>query len=260
MQVIESAEAARIGRREEMQDAVLRMDVGDGHVFGVFDGHGKIGAEIAALAAASVEAAANKLDTRQSALEWAGSIALDLARLDESLQEREHIAVSGSTATIAVVQADRLATVQLGDSAVIFCPSRGEPRYLTAAHDIYNQEEIDRVAALGIEVELVGLQSGKTGKYFGGVLAVSRAIGDASYRRRFVVAEAEVQSHEVNEPGTLLVTTDGLLLGGGPRGRARAARDLTTYDLSSGALDEWAESLTGNANDNIGLILARCEV
>lgn len=189
------------GPRDEMQDVVLaaRRIYGSTDYYGVFDGHGEYGAEIAELTSKTLDAGkdyARFKNVSEKAL-YAAQLLTDL---DDSLRlVNDHSEYSGTTATLAILKKDEVAVAYLGDSEAFYYQDDGELISLTNAHNVHNSSEVKRVTELGHSID---------GDHFGGEISVSRAVGD--HGRPLVSSKAEINSLKLTVPGTLVIASDGV--------------------------------------------------
>ena len=194
--------AERLGRRAAMEDcfvalpslrAVVRLDAGspasppspaplkslplqlppppDASMFAVFDGHG---------GARTARALVQRLPTALALplLQLGGTAAPALAgaclALDGELLAGEDAHVCGSTACVVLLRpCGELLCLNVGDSRAVLC-SGGAAVPLSADHTCAREDERARIRAAGGSVVKSRL---------GGVLAVSRAFGDAEHKR-----------------------------------------------------------------------------
>lgn len=168
------------GIRSYQEDVTCAVELGSptgACLFAVCDGHG--GKHVSESIAESITyAIQHRLDyVLSSGADAMGEILLDI---EQSLPE-EHGRVQGSTATVGLVVGGRLEVVHIGDSRMILGKEAAEPDaagfhpvYAMAVTDDHNPEnnELERNRILSASARI------EHGGYVGGVLQVSRSIGD----------------------------------------------------------------------------------
>ncbi|KAM0953363.1 putative protein-serine/threonine phosphatase [Dioscorea sansibarensis] len=217
------------GRRREMEDVVsiqpefLRGSLGHEtyHFYGVFDGHGcshaavscqdrmhelvaeEIGrVETGSMAIRNWEGVMKRSFLRMDAEveDWRGTIRTGTCRCELRTPNCDHV---GSTAVVAVVTPDQIIVGNCGDSRAVLCKG-GAAIPLSTDHKPDRPDEMERIEKAGGRVIYWD------GPRVLGVLAMSRAIGDA-YLKPYVISEPEVTVTErTGEEECLILASDGL--------------------------------------------------
>ncbi|KAA8533805.1 hypothetical protein F0562_031322 [Nyssa sinensis] len=113
------------------------------------------------------------------------------------------VALSGSTAVVAVLTPERVVVANCGDSRAILCRG-GKAMPLSFDHKPDREDELARIKALGGRVVFVN------GARVEGILAMSRALGD-KYLKPIVTSEPEVTFTKRDpEDECLILASDGL--------------------------------------------------
>ena len=255
-----------IGQRSEQQDAFYRRIIGETSLLwdpemnnfyttedsmdslgcgpevaiGVFDGHGKAGAE-AALAAKALVSMALVSDRYYMYRKYVGGdrrvgsdltgrgvdypvgsvlsnsdlVYLYLSNIDklgfDSREESDRVLDdSGTTATVAIIKPfeDELTVHQIGDSAAVWIPSSGdEPTLLAPMHDLTNPEEVERTVGRGLakadDNYFYNLHNGKG-------MMLSRSLGDNELLFNSQKIDTYTYSLRKLGAGSLVLATDGL--------------------------------------------------
>lgn len=122
-------------------------------------------------------------------------------KLDEDLLGMDH-QNSGTTVTVALISDGLLYLFNLADSRAILFNSEGRVLLETVDHDTKNKTEIERVQASGGFI--------KYGRV-GGILAVTRALGDFYLKPGPVIAVPDIHVYDITGPNLrLLIASDGL--------------------------------------------------
>lgn len=142
---------------------------GQGHIFGVFDGHG--GKET------SEFIKANFYKTLISTIEWKGkayeaALKACFMELDKKVGEKPFGSESGSTACVVLITPDTIYCANSGDSRAILA-TKGSVEPLSEDHKPNNIPELTRIRNAGHSVAMDRVD---------GNLAVARAIGDFNYK------------------------------------------------------------------------------
>eukprot|EP01025_Chloroclados_australasicus_P020979 TRINITY_DN2203_c1_g2_i1.p2 TRINITY_DN2203_c1_g2~~TRINITY_DN2203_c1_g2_i1.p2 ORF type:complete len:569 (+),score=92.23 TRINITY_DN2203_c1_g2_i1:283-1989(+) len=126
-------------------------------------------------------------------------------KTDQMYQEQggENQDVIGSTAVVALVSSDSIYVANVGDSRAVLCRN-GEAIPLSDDHKADRWDELERVKGLG------GHVLHWNGVRVMGVLAMSRAIGDAQLKP-YIIAEPEVTVvHRKKSDQLIILASDGL--------------------------------------------------
>lgn len=184
-------------------------------IFGVFDGHGgsTVSKESATRFVPTVMEQLRIFEKDEEIQRYTRSLRLGLLTLDRDLRKMPRLSTgedrSGSTAITALVTPTHVFTANCGDSRSILA-RKGEVKHSTVDHKPVDKTEIDRILKAGGFVEL--------GRVCGN-LAVSRALGDYSYKDRpdlgdheqKITAAADVFNIERHEDDEfLLLACDGI--------------------------------------------------
>ncbi len=248
MQVRQSFTASTQGFRPEMQDMVLReKGSGETHYFGVFDGHGNYGELLARKAAGAVQEVVRSAPTDGNALDRAKAVRDGLRALHKAISYENISRGSGTTASVVVVKKDKLAVAYLGDSEAVYYPDDRPAIRLTRPHNTSNVREVLRVEGMGFRI-LHG--------YFGGRIAISRAIGDLEHK--FITPEAEIETLDFALPGTLVVASDGVWGSGVDNHDAVESMIREANDLAI-CTNRIVEVFAQQTHDNASAVVARIE-
>lgn len=189
--VVRSGHAEMMGRRTEMNDVsiiVKNMPTEGAHMFALFDGHGgREGSDFVA------ENLPNAVKNHVSK----GLPLLDAftAAFKELQDEMEGWCVYvGTTAAVAVVQGQTLSTASVGDSRIVLNRG-GTAIQLSMDHKPSDPDEREYIEAHGGTI-----QEGR----LGGLLAVSRALGDAFFGEA-VRHAPDVKQLELEPEDTMLI-------------------------------------------------------
>ncbi|CAE7703830.1 unnamed protein product [Symbiodinium sp. CCMP2456] len=160
--------------RVRMEDAVSVSDNIAGHgCFAVFDGHGGEKATVLAkqLLPRQLEKHLEQGSSREEAARQAFAGMDDL--MQKELKEEAKVFTagtsSGTVACIALLQADELVLLNLGDCRAVVCENGKVGTTTRDHHPERNAQEKQRLEELGVRIE---------GGYVDGKVQVSRALGD----------------------------------------------------------------------------------
>jgi len=135
----------------------------------------------------------------------------EILKLDQQLLTlgRKDIEFGGTTAVFAVRlhSLNRLLVANVGDSRGVLCNSRGMTVPLSVDHKPQSPTEHKRIKKEGGFIKWNGVWR------VGGILATSRALGDAFLKdKRFITAEPDILSFDLGEhqPQFIILATDGL--------------------------------------------------
>lgn len=232
-----------------MQDVVMRESANDIYYFGVFDGHGSRGLEVAEFAASAISSFVSQKSPKNIRAAAKG-LREELKRTHQTLATDEIAQYSGTTATVVAAKGGKLAVAYVGDSEAVYYPDGQPANILTKPHTTYHDEEVKRVNSMGYFVQ---------GSYFASgdkLIAMSRAIGD--FDRPFIVAEADVKLLRISRPGTLVVASDGVWSASRAyeKNINRMVRSTSDYQAFA---DEAAQLMSKMTGDNASLVVARLE-
>jgi len=201
------------GRRNYMEDTNAMLLAENYLLFGVYDGHG--GSRASAYAKKFLlQYIDNHFKTKlsQQPFENDTSSVLRSSMVDAFLQlDKEFLIMAetdqmddGSTALVVAITNSHVIVANAGDCRAVMC-RRECAMDLSVDHKANNVQERKRITELNGTVTNIG------GVWrVGGVLAVSRAIGDKDLKR-WVIAEPEVTSIEKGpEDSFLVIASDGL--------------------------------------------------
>jgi serine/threonine protein phosphatase PrpC len=229
-------------RREAMEDRAVAAEVAGGHLLvAVFDGHG--GDFVADQAASRVR------DLVEVALAEgfeAGGWPAVFAQLDADAAE------CGSTATMVLIERDRLTAAWVGDSRAVLVTTGG-CRVLTPDHRIGRLDERWRVVAAGAEIDPPYVMDPHSGQG----LMVTRTLGDQALRRIGIVPVPEVAQHGLaGDEVAVVVASDGLWDCVDDEEAADAVRGLAP-DVAAARLVELVADREGRDNVTVVVALVR---
>eukprot|EP00049_Salpingoeca_infusionum_P017889 m.354795 g.354795 ORF g.354795 m.354795 type:complete len:374 (+) comp17104_c0_seq1:488-1609(+) len=199
------------GRRPQMEDKHVifpdlnslcdLQDYPPQAFYGVYDGHG--GAEAAKYAMAQLHHCVVTQpmfrDDPVKALEE-GFLKCDREFVEKSQRD---CMTSGATAVVTLIRGRKLYVAWAGDSQAMLCRD-GEPQEIMVPHKPEHEDEKQRITDAGGVVVWYGTWR------VNGVLAVSRAIGDAKLKS-VVVGQPDVREVDLDEKSEFLVLAcDGL--------------------------------------------------
>jgi protein phosphatase 1L len=193
------------GQRPHMEDtyqSVTGINNGDATsaFFAVFDGHG--GSQTSKFAASHLHRLVSAQLSDEGPKEALQKAFLQLDAEWLSLAAKGNYD-DGSTAIVAVVQANVLTVSNLGDSRCVLS-SGGRAVDMSHDHKPIREDEKQRILDLGGRVIHYGTWRVE------GILAVSRAFGDRRLKK-FVTAEPEIKSRELQEQDDFLIlASDGV--------------------------------------------------
>ena len=233
--------------------APLEDAEGGSLIAAVFDGHG--GSEVSTFFAKNLEAYVDRELVRKGASAVdAAILSSALLSLDADLQP-ETSGTTGSTGTVCIVNGRRILCANTGDSRAILVTKDGF-KQLSFDHNLYRQDERDRVVAAGGSI----FRNGGADRVMG-TLAMSRAFGDKDLRQYGVIPDPDVTDEPLvqHRDDCIVIASDGLwdvlkndevagiardslekaaARGGAPDWGARvAARVLTKAAISRGSRD-----------------------
>ncbi|XP_026738502.1 protein phosphatase 1L [Trichoplusia ni] len=115
--------------------------------------------------------------------------------------------VAGTTALIAVMEANYLFVANVGDSRGVMCDSRGNAIPVSFDHKPQQVREQKRIEAAGGYIAFNGVWR------VAGILATSRAMGDYPLKdKKFVIADPDILTFNLDDhkPMFLVLASDGL--------------------------------------------------
>jgi serine/threonine protein phosphatase PrpC len=239
---IDSASYYKIGRAD--QDTHSECTFLGNQFYGVFDGHGKDGQDIAQIASKQIAKNILWYLTHEKAYALLDAIPLAYENCNKYLHELN----GGTTAVTAIIDKNNVYVANVGDSRAVLSKN-GKAVQLTRDHKPNYKEEKERIQNLGGFVnDNDGIWRVLNPKINEG-LAVSRAIGDLSYRP-YVISAPHVGVLQLNEAcHFLILATDGIWdyvanqeavdvvnnsLRSNEYNVQRAAKDLVGYAYSKG--------------------------
>ena len=206
-QSIQASASSMQGYRREMEDTHIMDALAQDHfVFGVFDGHGGVGAaewieqEFAPLLRDSSEWLTYMAS--QSLTDLKIALTNCFARLDEDMRTFQSIGNSGCTATVVVITPLYIICANAGDSRAVMSCSQNTTIALSHDHKPENPDERARIEKHG------GLV---VNNRVNGNLAVSRGFGDFDLKPMVSCEpEFEVRLRKHFEDEYVIIACDGL--------------------------------------------------
>jgi len=235
------------GYKKPTEDRVLVGTLKNGNtLLAIFDGHG--GHQVAEI---SKNVFTEFIDDPAFDTD---SLKAYLAHLDHRLHKYKNI---GSTASIVIITPTHVVGAYLGDSPIMIFTPEGRVLHSTKDHHPTNPEEKARVESMGGVIT----QRGGDVARIGGVLALSRALGDHGLKPA-VSADPDLFSWKRPTRGFLAIASDGMLEmpSGETRSRPALARLIIDGRLDTSAIVAEQERLMDFAGDNLSLILADISV
>ncbi|VFQ72869.1 unnamed protein product [Cuscuta campestris] len=215
------------GRRREMEDTVgihpflcrnSHRSSGDSHFFAVYDGHGC--SHVAVKCRDRMHEIVKEELESGSRSTWKDTMSLSFSKMDQEITDMSSGPTAGarpccrcelkslhcdagSTAVVAVVTPDSIVVSNCGDSRAVLC-RKGVAVPLSHDHKPDRPDELTRIQDAG------GYVINWDVPRVGGLLAMSRAIGD-DYFKPYVIPEPEVTVTERTEHDEcLILASDGL--------------------------------------------------
>jgi len=250
-----------IGRRPTMEDAFAVATMGDVSFYGVFDGH--VGRQVADIlveslprsihSALSIEGLSLSDETKVRT-----AIIKAYLQLDHDIFQNAAAGNAGSAATVVLQIGRKLYFVNLGDSRSVLVNAKREVVHETKDHK--PSEERDRMEQAGAIVMQRGKQSMAMTKYSIGVISMSRAFGDKSFKidgkGKYLGTSAALSPYPditvfdlKEEPYTLILACDGLWDG---VSSAKAAEYTKCPDLLNAGL-----RAPGYKGDNVTVMIVK---
>ena len=206
-QSMQASASSMQGFRREMEDTHIMDSLAQDHfIFGVFDGHGGVGAaewverEFAPLLRDSSEWLTYMAS--QSLTDLKIALTNSFARLDEDMRTFESIGNSGCTATVVVITPLYIICANAGDSRAVMSSSQNTTIALSHDHKPENPDERARIEKHGGTV---------LNNRVNGNLAVSRGFGDFDLKPMVSCEpEFEVRLRNHFEDQYVIIACDGL--------------------------------------------------
>lgn len=206
-QSMQASASSMQGFRREMEDTHIMESLAQDHfIFGVFDGHGGVGAaewverEFAPLLRDSSEWLTYMAS--QSLTDLKIALTNSFARLDEDMRTFESIGNSGCTATVVVITPLYIICANAGDSRAVMSSSQNTTIALSHDHKPENPDERARIEKHGGTV---------LNNRVNGNLAVSRGFGDFDLKPMVSCEpEFEVRLRNHFEDQYVIIACDGL--------------------------------------------------
>lgn len=173
----------------------------------------------------------------------------------------------GTTATVVVLVGDQFSVAHVGDSRAVLSNQNGAITRLFEDHKPGRRDEMERIESAG------GLVVKVSGTFrVNGVLAVSRAIGDAELKK-YVISKPDVWSFSLSgEEEFLIMASDGLWDHVTDAESVQLVRDTILFESGEDGLEEKAAKLLvqsawdRGSNDDVSVIVvnllkyARCKI
>ena len=241
------AQAETIGRRNTMEDKCLMRTCfrgnADEHVFAVFDGHGGV--------QCAVFVASNFLDVLENSfLEAKHNVEQafynTFARLNEMC--RDFDVKHGTCALVCYFVKDTLYVVCAGDSNAVLCRGN-DPIMLAKIYRPSDPSESERIKAAGGFVSTNGR--------VGGLLAVSRSLGDNEYQP-FVSGIPTVEKYMLQpQDNYICMACDGVWDVLSPTDAGKTLQDHQVAELAVSSIR--TEALVQGSTDNISSIVIKLD-
>ena len=192
--------------RKEMEDYLLinqnflQKENHKMFLFCIFDGHG--GKEVAEYLKNNYENILRK-NILQSNYKIEESLNNSFLEIDSELNKnREKYKLTGSTATIILIDNNLIYCANVGDSSCFYI-SNDKIIRMTKEHNVKNEKEVERIKEKG------GLIF--KGKVFG-TLSLTRAIGDFDLKDNGVIANPTISKHEISKNNSkfVVLASDGI--------------------------------------------------
>ena len=236
------------GRRPANEDRVSVTPCMNGNsslnFYGVYDGHsGDQAAEFASAQIPSLVSKALKLKTEVNEMEALELFNSTFKACDSQLQGVE----AGTTACTALVSREMLFVASTGDSQAVLC-RQGSPVLLNTPHKLTDLER-RRVESHGGKIESVdGVDR------INGVLNMSRALGDCTFKQFGVIPDPSVVSRQLMKGDDfLLLATDGLWNFVPPPRACQVMASVTSAAEAASTLVNLA--LHHGSSDNVGVVV-----
>jgi serine/threonine protein phosphatase PrpC len=188
------------------QDAYLDVKLSEHRrLLGVFDGHGKLGAQVSNRVRSSFAELGQELS---SSSDVKASLEEIFAQACNQILSAGIGVEAGTTATLVLVDslAQRLWTANVGDSTAVVFDARGSIAFQSEDHRPDIQSEAQRLLSYGTVV-----RAGRVPLHGSDAdLGISRSIGDFLFAQQGVTAKPDIAS-AMFEPGSiLLIASDGV--------------------------------------------------
>lgn len=187
------------------QDAYLSLT--DPHIYAVLDGHGPEGHALASRAAHALVSNIRE-HLRNSSFSTHNALLAAFAATAELVDSNPAAAVSGTTASVAIIQDDLVTVANIGDSDVVWAKGRSA-EVVTVRHRANREPEKKRVQNCGAIVE-GGYLTDPTAEGEEKMIALTRAFGNLDVRNVGVICTPEINEFEWQADDFLILATDGL--------------------------------------------------
>jgi serine/threonine protein phosphatase PrpC len=240
--IFPSGYAEAQGQRPTMEDSIAIVGdfAGSGTAyFAVFDGHG--GSDVSRFAAHNLHRRLGTVFSSDIAVQKL--ITNTFSEIDSSLTAQ--YAEQGCTAAVAIVVKDAIYAANVGDSRVVLVEPDGTVRQLSVDHRATDPDERARIIARG------GLVfNGRAG----GVLALSRSLGDGALKAGCISAEPHIAAARRRDGQLLIVACDGVWDVMDNAAAAGIARAQKTPAAAARAIRDAA--LKRGTTDNVSVVVA----
>ena len=189
-------------------------------LFGVYDGHGRIGQKVSEFVIQNLPAAlrAQLGDAPLGAKDPGYALSEAYIRVDTDLAKSVDATVSGTTAVTCLIKDQHMWIANSGDSrAILVRKMPGNPGVikaidLTIDHKPDSPHEMKRILQMGGHVTPAGA-NGSPSRVWHNLrgLAMARSIGDHNAATVGVIAKPEVTEHEITDDDVaLVIASDGV--------------------------------------------------
>lgn len=186
------------------EDNIIEKVGSQSLVVGVFDGHG--GHQCSRVASGRLVASVAQLMTPENALS-SDSLVSVFRRVDEDWCTGSNSDESGTTATLGMIQGQRLTIAHVGDTRAMTIKKDGSCEVLTTCHRASNDVERQRILARGGDVP--ECSKGECARV-NGLIEVTRSLGDR-WLKPVLDCTPEVVARDLTpEDAFLVIGSDGL--------------------------------------------------
>ena len=258
---IRSAWSAKQGPRAYMEDRCVVSDTPTIKIWAVFDGHG--GYQVAEILKERVPLLVRTLlnKIQRNPLEIEKWLTLLFTRLDLSLFKEQLYQTVGSTVCIAILINNELYLVNIGDSRAILFDQKGKILARTIDHKPQNPLESVRIAK---SYNGSVIRTPDQMLRVGGVLAVSRAMGDFSdglktYNGQYLEEISPVSPvpdifyYQIRGPCYLVLGTDGLW---DALSNTDVAKKVCKCQNLKGACTDLIKMALSRSTDNVTVVIS----